>query len=381
MAINPSQQLSANKRYYGNKAPTLNRLGNPKAYLIQSASRIIKECPPKIPWASHSHDHVHLGLFAGPTSIAYFFWTLATKHPDLEIEGKQPAAWCEAYIELEPDPLPRLLDVSCGISNEFLTSNTIKASLYQDESRAIEVIEAIRTLDTDPTYCEWMKGRAGALYILRLIRHWLPNLASAVDQVITEVIEDILLQHPWSWNGKRYIGPVHGDIGIITQIVLSNTSYAPKLETKLLELLKMQGEDGNWPSSEGKERGLVQICHGAPGFLISLLAIRPYFAKLHEEIDSAIALGRKVTWEKGLLIKEPNICHGITGNALVLDDPRKEHFLSLATPSKVAQGVADGVFEKGSDPFGILWGEAGRAWVWMDTWDGTEGKLVLYSDV
>ncbi|OBT48812.1 hypothetical protein VE00_00688 [Pseudogymnoascus sp. WSF 3629] len=381
MAIDPSAILSENKRFFENDATTLLRLGDPKAYLIQSASRIIRDCPPKLPWASLFRGHVHRGLFVGPTAIAYFFWTLSTKHPDLEIEGKLPVYWCKAYIELRQDSVPPLLNESCGITNEFLTSNAIKACLYQDESRAIQVIYALRNLETDPTYCEWMKGRAGALYILRIIRQWLPNLAAAVNEVITLLIEDILPQQPWSWSDRKYIGAVHGDIGIITQIVLSDPSYAPKLESKLLELLELQGEEGNWPVVEGKEKGLIQFCHGAPGVLISLLAMRKYFPALHEKIDKAIALGRKVTWERGILTKEPNICHGITGNALVLEPQQKEHFLSLATPEKVARGVADGVFEKDSDPFGLLWGEAGRAWVWMEVWDGSEGKLILYSDV
>lgn len=271
--------------------------------------------------------------------------------------------------------------MSCGITNEFLTSNALKACLYQDESQATEVIDALRNLETDPTYCEWLKGRAGALYILRGIRQWLPNLATAVNEVITLLIEDILPQQPCIWSNRRYIGPVHGDIGILTQIVLSDPSYAPKLQSRLLELLNLQGEEGNWPVIEGKDIGLVQFCHGAPGVLISLLSIRPYFPALHEQIDKAITLGRKVTWERRILTKEPNICHGITGNALVLNDRQKEHFLCLATPEKVEQGVADGVFEKDMDPFGLLWGEAGRAWVCMDVWDGSEGKLILYSDV
>jgi hypothetical protein len=83
--------------------------------------------------------------------------------------------------------------------------------------------------------------------------------------------------------------------------------------------LKLQGADGNWPVIEDKDIGLVQFCHGAPGFVLSLLAIRPYFPTLHTEIDEAIALGRKGTWEGGLLTKESNIGHGISGNALALE--------------------------------------------------------------
>ena len=149
----------------------------------------------------------------------------------------------------------------------------------------------------------------------------------------------------------------------------------------MLTPISSQNEEGNWPTVEDKDIGLIQFCHGAPGFILSLVATRPYFPNLHTQIDAAIALGRKVTWEKGLLTKEPNICHGIHGNALALEGLQREHFLALATPEKVEQGIRDGTFEKGSGSFGMLWGEAGRASVWMDVWDGGEGKCVLYTDV
>jgi hypothetical protein len=72
---------------------------------------------------------------------------------------------------------------------------------------------------------------------------------------------------------------------------------------------------------------------------------------------------------------------------LALESQQREHFLALATPEKVEQGVTDGMFEKESESFGLLWGEAGRAWVWMDQCtcldasDRIKGKCVLYSDV
>jgi hypothetical protein len=380
MAVDPSQSAKASKRFFVNEATTLLQLEDPKAYLIQSASRLIRDCPPTLPWVSPFRGEVHRGLFVGPTSIAYFFLTLSAKHPDLEIEGKRPADLCKAYLDLEQDTVPPLLDVSCGITNEYLASNALKACLYQSESHAIKVLEALRSLETDPTYCEWLKGRAGALYILRVMRQWLPDLAPAINSVITSLIEAMLPQQPWVWAERQYLGTVHGDIGILTQIVLSDASYAPKLESRLLSLLKLQDAEGNWPVVEGKDIGLVQFCHGSPGFVLSLLAIRPHFPSLYTEIDVAVALGRKLIWERGLLTKEPNICHGILGNALALEAQQREHFLCLATPEPVEKGIADGTFEKDWDPFGTLWGEAGRAWVWLEVLDG-EGRCALYTDV
>jgi lantibiotic modifying enzyme len=89
------------------------------------------------------------------------------------------------------------------------------------------------------------------------------------------------------------------------------------LAEKLEELLAFQLPDGNWPTiAEKTESKLVQWCHGAPGFVLCLLSLRPFFPTLHEKIDAAIERGRACTWEKGLLKKEPSLCHGILSNAL-----------------------------------------------------------------
>jgi hypothetical protein len=398
MAITGEKMPWEKKRFFDNDATTLQTLTSEDAnkYLVQCITRIVRDCPPVLPWTSLFRGQVYRGLFIGPTSIAYSFFLLSKQHADLQVEGKIPAEWCKAYLELGQDEVPEMLDAvhgndhSCGVANEFLASNSLKACLYQDKSYALKVIDALKKSKSDKTYSEWLKGRAGALYMLRMIRRWLPEMGSAIDKVTKILIEDIMYQQPWVWAERKYLGPVHGDIGIVTQVVLSDPNYAPQLEDKLLSLLKLQDAEGNWPPIEGKEIGLIQFCHGAPGMIISLLAIRAYFPNLHAQIDSAIALGRKITWERGLLIKEPSICHGISGNALVLEKGQKDHFLTLATPEKIREGLEKGVhnggFEKETnkeigEPFGLLWGEAGRAWVWMSWLDGIEDKLVLYTDV
>jgi hypothetical protein len=197
MAINPFKQVMAGKRFFDNNAETLLRLEDPRACLIQSASRIVRDCPPSLPWSSLFRGHVHRGLFNGPTSIAYLFFVLSTKHADLEVEGKRPIEWCKAYLDLGQDTVPPLLDLGSGISNEYLASNALKACIYQSESHANKVLEALSNLEVDPTRCEWLKGRAGALYILRLMRHNLPRLAAAINLVITSLIEAMLPQQPW----------------------------------------------------------------------------------------------------------------------------------------------------------------------------------------
>ena len=168
----------------------------------------------------------------------------------------------------------------------------------------------------EQTENEMLYGRAGYLYLLRLVK------ASFMDdpktlQLITDTQDDVVdaildSPRPWKWRGKTYIGAVHGAVGIITQIVLTNPQkYAPKMETDLAVLLTYQYDGGNFPSSLPAERDrLVQICHGAPGVIVSLLSIQNYFPALKERIEGAIRKARECVWERGLLTKEPCICHG-----------------------------------------------------------------------
>jgi hypothetical protein len=185
---------------------------------------------------------------------------------------------------------------------------------------------------------EWLYGRAGFLYLLRLVKVCFADdveVKELIDDTEDEVIEAIMASpRPWKWHGKAYVGAVHGAIGIITQIVLTDSSWAADLEAELAALLSYQYDSGNWPSSipPGKDR-LVQVCHGAPGVVISLLSIRKFFPKLEGRIDSAIVKARECIQERGLLTKEPCLCHGISGNALAMEDRDFEHFLSFSESS------------------------------------------------
>ena len=192
----------------------------------------------------------------------------------------------------------------------------IGAASSKDPDMARDLCDySAEVLDPDSEN-ELLYGRAGYLYLLRLIK------ASFVDdpktlQLITDTQDDVVdavldAPRPWKWMGKVYIGAVHGAVGIITQIVLTNPQrYASKLEAELAVLLTYQYESGNFPSSVPPERDrLVQVCHGAPGVVISLLSIKEYFPNLKEKIDRAIRKGREDILERGLLTKEPCICHG-----------------------------------------------------------------------
>ena len=156
----------------------------------------------------------------------------------------------------------------------------------------------------------------------------------------------------------------------------------PTLLKSLDQCLNLQTQDGNWPSSmESGHSHLVQFCHGAPGFVISLKAIQQYFPpELQENIGIACKLAQKCIFEKGLLRKEPNLCHGITGNALALPSPFRDHFMIYTSNDVIVKGLDDGSYIEGDDPYGLFCGAAGRAWGWFVLLSDHEQSMIGYSD-
>ncbi|KAL2257959.1 hypothetical protein VTK26DRAFT_8911 [Humicola hyalothermophila] len=361
------------------------------SYLKAALEDIVTSYPPR---SRYPHEALH-GLWSGPTGIAYLLLQACRLRPDLVINGRSAGHWAREYIG-SPGSRGhnlRLGSHGCGIGDESLAYEAVRCAATRDLQHVRDFVSSVSQVMAVEEYPdELLYGRAGTLYLLRMVRHWVAGSNDLVDPAIAEISNTIMNRGPrWTWHGKRYLGAVHGDIGIVTQLVLTSPSLAPRLQHVVERLLGMQFADGNWPSSEegaSRGKGLVQFCHGAPGFIHSLLALRLYFPELHGRFDEAIRRGRECVWKQGLLKKEPCLCHGIFGNALALSrGPQREHFLAVAVPENVAR-------MKASDPTGTVFERAdyGRsystttsytpsaAWTWLVSADA-EPKILTYTDV
>ncbi|MCJ1371595.1 hypothetical protein MMC20_002814 [Loxospora ochrophaea] len=363
-------------RYIKNKPKTLLRESDPKAHIVQSLSKVVREYAPK----EDTANEVHHGLFSGPMSVAYIFFQLSQSHPDLLIDGESPGYWCNAYLNSQR-AVGGVKAKNCGIINEELAFCAVAAAVSKDINYVHRLLESLPNVLTNDGSDEWLFGRAGTLYLLRLVKRWVPESAELVDKHIKTIISCILANGPpWRWHGKQYLGAAHGAVGIITQIVLSDSTYAPTLEPRLSGLLDQQMESGNWKSS-ASGRDLVQFCHGAPGFVISLVAIRQHFPTLQPRIDVAIERARQRIWEKGLLRKEPCLCHGTSGNAMALLSSQREHFMTHTTAAVIEKAKRKSVYKNSDDLYGLYGGEAGRAWGWIVLERGGEEGMIGYSDL
>jgi lantibiotic modifying enzyme len=292
-------------------------VGDKARHLLQhSLEDIITKLPPQ---ADYLGNNVTLkGLWAGPTGFAYLFLHVSSRYPHLKVAGHHALTWAHRYTGGARGHLR--LGSRCGLSCEKLAYDAVRACVTRDMAYVNEFLSSLpEVLAPDASWPdELLQGRAGTMYMLRMMRHWVPDSAVVLDRSIASLATTILAAGPeWKWHGKRYLGAVHGDIGIVTQLVLAMPSLAGRLEDKLRDLLASQLANGNWPSSVGNtDASLVQFCHGAPGFLHSLLSLRPYFPQLGQEIDASVEHARQCVWREGLLRKEPSLCHGILGNAL-----------------------------------------------------------------
>lgn len=283
------------------------------------------------------------GLFKGPISVAYTFLVLQQIYPDLEIVDHKLGTWSAAYLKQAQDNISKYPGPTvgkCGIMDDIMALLAIGAASSKDGDMVRSLIDySAEVIDPD-TENEHLYGRAGYLYLLRLVK------ASFVDdpatlQLITDTQDDVIdaimeSPRPWKWHGKAYVGAIHGTMGIITQIVLTDPGkYASRLEAELAVCLTYQYESGNFPSSVPPERDrLVQVCHGAPGVVISLLSVKEYFPNLREKIDKAIVKGRECILERGLLTKEPCLCHGKSSSLTsLLSCSTNNAQASQATPS------------------------------------------------
>ena len=282
--------------------------------LVQALYRIVEDQPPQESYGSEVR-----GCFSGPTSIAYLFLHVSAERPELLINSYNAMHWSKAYLAGKRTSLTFEPGKRCGVSSEAVAYLALRAAVYKDRALVEAFHEKVVEVLSTTTEPEWCFGKAGTLYLTRLICHWFPESSSILSESIAKLRASLIKEGPnWVFNDLQDIGAAHGHIGIIAQIVLSSPLPEERqaLKTWLIPLLNLQMPNGNWPYTEQMDKGHVQFCHGAPGFVHGLMAVRSSFPDLHDEIDQAIEKANLLIEKFVILNKEPNLCHGSFGNGL-----------------------------------------------------------------
>jgi len=296
-----------------NDGPLLSAVDDVPAYLGDVLEKMVIQHPPKDEYKGEET----MGAWAGPSGIAYLFLHLSVARPDKKINGHDALHWARAYLAGKRLPLPGLR--TCGLIWETASFLAVRAAVTKNLADVEALLALAPDVLTGEHADEMTYGRTGFLYLLRMVRHWVPESAELVAEPARQIAEVVMGNGPdWEFMGRRSLGAGHGDIGILTQVALAVPELAPRVEPWLERVLGWQHEDGNWDKIQGDSRGkkLIQYCHGAPGMVISLVTLRPLFPRLHGKIDAAVEKGRGLIWREGVLVKEPAMCHGTLGNAM-----------------------------------------------------------------
>ena len=131
-------------RYIHSDLDHLRQPENPRARMIQSLEKIIKEYPPR---KAYDPRECH-GLYSGPTSIAYLFLQIARSHPEPGFV-KWARGWASSYLRGDRT-FSSITASKNGIGSETLAFHVVRGALNDDPLDEHKFLHWMRPLaDTD----------------------------------------------------------------------------------------------------------------------------------------------------------------------------------------------------------------------------------------
>ncbi len=118
---------------------------------------------------------------------------------------------------------------------------------------------------------------------------------------------------------SAYLDAVHGFIGMAVPLIHGRQLLSPErwaawqscISNTVQRTADQRGDQANWRVQlhrEADPKKLVQLCHGAPGFVICLADMPG------TDLDALLIAAGELIWAAGPLIKGSNLCHGTGGN-------------------------------------------------------------------
>ncbi|KAJ3165590.1 hypothetical protein HDU88_004077 [Geranomyces variabilis] len=402
-------------RYFENDGVASAEPFDASAEVAKQLAHLVVTYPPQPETFLGLNEDDLLGLYSGATSIAYGLFLLAPRW-SAPVQGKPLLEWAKAYLDTakkvaavsKAEMIQMPIDSqNCGTLHEMAVRLTAQAVMEEDDAAVNELLSRVPAVCADSevrTNDEWCYGRAGFLYLLRVIAHYRPAFREAITKAQMSVIEAIMRGVPgkdsagWRFHGRLYIAVGHGWAGIIAQVLLTDpsASRAAQLRPWLVKCIDEQQPDGSWKcfiddaehaGTEAQAREIVSMGHGAPSMLLGLLAVRSIYENAGDDeivrkIDTAVARAQDHIWEKGLLTKESCLLHGAAGNSLVLlDHARKQKFMEYSVQERLDKGVKDGSIEESEPRSGLSKGLVGRCWAILDYRDGRSGVFPTFNEV
>jgi Lanthionine synthetase C-like protein len=160
------------------------------------------------------------GLYYGPVSIAYLFFVLQPLYPELQVESRGLGEWSAAYLSRAQKDMmsyPGPERNKCGVSDDIMAMLVLDAISTRDAELVHELCDFADVVTEPGAENEWLYGRAGYLYLLRLVRACFAKndeVKVLVNETADEIIDEIMESpRPWKWHGKPYGAfPHHSDV-------------------------------------------------------------------------------------------------------------------------------------------------------------------------
>ena len=216
----------------------------------------------------------------------------------------------------------------------------VVASLLGDSTTAVQRIAEVQSIfdeahkDSYALYDDFDAGRAGLLYAASFLAKFYGTpggviTRSSIVKVAQATVDrgiqlstnpEMYLEWVSPNDGGRWLGTSHGSAGVLVQLLgvpellEEGSMYRDMIVKTLDHIVANQFPSGNFPSEyyEVDEDVLVQWDHGAPGVLGALVKAA-HVLQEDTYLDSAHRAADCV-WERGLLYKGLQLCHGIVGN-------------------------------------------------------------------
>ena len=265
-------------------------------------------------------------LYAGAGGVIWALDALRRRgHAETRIDLVAAATRALELSRVEPDlassglelPSPRESSLLCGESGLLLVAWRLSPS----PELADTLFERVRE-NVDNEADELMWGSPGTLLAARAMHGWTGDerwaeawRESAAALLGRRDSDGLWTQHLYG-NQHRFLGPVHGLVGIADALLPEHDLRA---ETAAILTDEAIVEDGlaTWPPLAGgkfpPESGEIRLqwCHGAPG-MVSTAA---------DYLDEELLLaGAELTWRAGAHGSEKGagLCHGTAGNGYAL---------------------------------------------------------------
>ncbi|MFT5710992.1 MAG: lantibiotic modifying enzyme [Halioglobus sp.] len=282
-----------------------------------------------------------LSLYDGVAGIA---WALDELRQRGYCTGQQSGLCATAAASFDQLPVDTALfeQFQVPVSQSFyLGASGVLLQIWKETGEA-SILNKLDALIAENQTHPWLENLWGAPSTMLVASHLYK--ATGEERFAEHIrsgaayIEQKLQIHPDAdcqmWNIDLYgertwlLGAGHGFVGNVFPILTSASIFDERTITRWRERIvdtairTAERENGmaNWRQSignirKGRDSMLVQQCHGAPGFIISLASL---IGTGHTEFDALMLEAGELVWAAGPLNKYPGLCHGTPGNGYAL---------------------------------------------------------------